>query len=60
MSDKDILVVGSKIKNYMREKGVKTSGELVEALSGKIYVILDAAVERAKENKRSTVRPYDL
>ena len=60
MSDKEILVVGSKIKNYMREKGVKTSGELVEALSNKIYGILDAAVERARENKRSTVRPYDL
>jgi len=60
LSDKDILVVGSKVKNYMREKNVKTSGELVEALSAKVYQLLDAAVERAQMNKRSTVRPYDL
>lgn len=60
MSDKDILIVSSKVKNYMKEKGVKSSGDLVEAVSKKVYDLLDAAVVRARENKRSTVRPYDL
>ncbi len=57
---REVLVVGSKVKNYMREKEVKTSGDLVEALSEKVYAMLDEAVTRAKENKRSTVRPCDL
>ncbi len=60
MSDKDILIVSSKVKAYMKEKGVKSSGDLVEAVSKKVYDLLDAAVVRARENKRSTVRPYDL
>ena len=60
MNEKEILVVGSKVKNYMRDKGVKSSGDLVEAVSAKVYQLLDAAVERARENKRSTVRPCDL
>jgi len=60
LSDKDILIVSSKVKAYMKEKGVKSSGDLVEAVSKKVYDLLDAAVVRARENKRSTVRPYDL
>ena len=60
MSGNEILVVGSKIKNHMRDKGMKSSGDLVEAVSAKVLTLLDAAVVRAKENKRSTVRPHDL
>jgi len=60
LSDKDILIVSSKVKAYMKEKGVKSSGDLGEAVSKKVYDLLDAAVVRARENKRSTVRPYDL
>jgi len=60
LNEKDVLVVGTKVKNYMRDKGVKSSGDLVEAVSARVYQMLDAAVERCKENKRSTVRPCDL
>ena len=60
MSNKEILVVGSKVKNFLRDQNVKTSGDLVEAVSEKVYELLAGAVTRAKENKRSTVRPYDL
>lgn len=60
VSNKEILVVGSKVKNYLRDQNVKTSGDLVEAVSNHVYEMLDRAVTRAKENKRSTVRPYDL
>ena len=57
---REILVVGSKIKAYIRSKKCMTSGDLVEAVSGEVYRILDHATKRTKANKRATVRPQDL
>ncbi len=54
------LVVGTKAKNYVKAKGMKSSGELVDALSKVVAEVLDRACQRAKANKRSTVRPQDL
>lgn len=56
----EILVVGSKIKEYIKSKGCMTSGELVSALSCKVECLLDSAIERAKANKRKTVSPQDV
>ena len=56
----ELLVVGSKIKGYIKGKGCHTSGDAVEALSKKVEEILDGAVARCKGNKRSTVKPQDL
>ncbi|MDR2428246.1 MAG: hypothetical protein LBD62_00390 [Candidatus Margulisbacteria bacterium] len=56
----DILVVASKVKDYISSKGGRTSGELIEALSKKVQRKLDRALERAKENSRQTVMPYDI
>ncbi|MCB9899569.1 MAG: hypothetical protein H6825_16300 [Planctomycetes bacterium] len=60
MSDKESLVIGSKIKAYVKTKGLMCSGELPDAVSEKVRAMLDAASERATANKRSTVRPHDL
>lgn len=57
---KEPLVVTSKVKAYIKEKGMMTASESIEALNNLIYCILDRAVERAQANKRSTVRPQDL
>jgi hypothetical protein len=57
---RDVLVVASKIKDYIKSKGLQSSGEVVPALSEKIYAMIDEATGRTKENKRSTVRPHDL
>ncbi len=57
---KDVLVVGSKVKAFLKTKGVKTAGDTVEAVSEKLYCILEKAVDRTKANKRLTVRPCDL
>lgn len=57
---REALVVGSKVKAYIRSKGGMTSGELLEALSDSVYCLLDKALSRAKENGRSTVRARDL
>lgn len=59
-SKRDSVVVGSKVREYIRKNKLMTSGELLEALSEKVYCVLDCAMNRTKGNKRSTVRPQDL
>ena len=56
----DMLVVGSKVKAYIKEKGCHTSSDAMGALSDKVAEILDTATTRCKSNKRSTVKPQDL
>jgi len=56
----DSLVVGSKVKAYIKGKGCHTSSDSLEAVSKQVAKMLDAAVARCKENKRMTVRPGDL
>ena len=57
---KDVLVVSSKVKAYIRSKKMMCSSDAIGALSDKIHCILDAAMARTKANKRSTVKPQDL
>jgi hypothetical protein len=57
---KEILIVGSKMKDVVKAAGCMSSGDLIEALSAKVHEIIANATERAKGNGRSTVRPYDL
>ncbi len=57
---RDTLVVGSKVKAYIKANGGKCSGELVGALSDKVHDLLDSAIARCVANRRSTVRPADL
>jgi len=59
-ASREALVVGSKIKNYVRENGMMASSDLLEALSDRVYHMLDDAVTRSQANKRSTVRPHDI
>jgi phosphohistidine swiveling domain-containing protein len=60
MADKEILVVVSKVKAYIKSKNMMTSSDAVAALSDKVCAILDKAVARAQANRRSTVKPQDL
>ena len=57
---REVLVVASKVKDYIKSKGLQSSGEVVPALSERIYQMIDDATGRTKENKRSTVRPHDI
>ena len=54
------LVVASKVKAYVKSKGMMSSSEMISALSCNVYCMLDAAIERTKANRRSTVKPQDL
>jgi len=56
----DSLVVGSKVKAYIKSKNGKTSGELLEELNKVMMMMLDRAVERAQKNKRTTVKAQDV
>lgn len=56
----EVLVIASKVKAYIKSKKCQTSGETIGALSNSIRKIIDAAVERTKANRRSTVKPQDL
>lgn len=57
---KEVLVVGSKVKQYIKAKGLMSSGEVLEALNCCVYECLDRAIKRAAENGRKTVQARDL
>lgn len=63
MSDEaEVLVVVSKLKNYIREKseGMNTSASVATALSETIRRLADQAIERAKADGRKTVMDRDF
>lgn len=57
---REMLVVASKVKAYIKSKKMMTSSDALGALNEKIYALLDAAADRTKANRRSTVKPQDL
>lgn len=57
---RESLIVASKVKAYVKSKKMMTSSDALGAVSDSVYSTLDAAVARAKANRRSTVRPQDL
>ncbi len=57
---RESLIVAGKVKAYIKSKKMMTSSDSIEALSEKVYALLDAAAARTKANRRSTVKPQDL
>ena len=55
-----MLVVASKIKVYLKEKGMRSSKELAEALDVVIKKAIDSAVHEALLQKRKTVKAVDV
>lgn len=62
MSDsKEVLVVASKIKSYIKNKGdMKTSANVLEVLSDRLRAMCDQAVESARSDGRKTVLDRDF
>lgn len=54
------LVVGSRVKEAARARGVRVSAEFTDAFNGEVAALLERAVSRAEGNKRGTLRPQDL
>lgn len=60
-SEKEILVVVSKLKKYIRSvSGMNTAGSVAPALSDIIRRLCDQAIEKAKTDGRKTVMDRDL
>lgn len=60
MSEVDSLVVASKVKAIIKDKGCQTAGEAIDALNKRVQALVEDAVARAQANKRSTVKPQDF
>lgn len=60
MAEKEVLVVVSKVKDYVKSKGYMTSAEAIPTLSDKVYKMIDEAIERTKDNGRQTIKSQDL
>ncbi len=58
--NKEVLIVASKTKAYIKSQGMMTSSDAIVALSDAIYGLIDAAIVRTQANRRSTVKPQDL
>jgi histone H3/H4 len=60
-SESDVLIVVSKLKNYIRSQaGMNTSGNVAATLSDIIRRLCDEAIARAKQDGRKTVMDRDF
>lgn len=57
---RESLIVASKVKAYIKSKQMMTSSDALEAISERVYCMLDCAITRTQANRRSTVKPQDL
>ena len=57
---KEMLIVASKVKAYIKSKKMMTSSDALGALNDKVHCLLDCAAGRTKANRRSTVKAQDL
>ncbi len=61
MSEKEVLVIASKVKSYIKSKGdLKCSATVVEVLSEKVRAMCDEAIQNAVADKRKTVQEKDI
>lgn len=61
MSDGEVLVVVSKLKNYIRSKaGMNTAGNAAPAVSEIVRHLCDQAIENARSDGRKTVMDRDF
>ncbi|MBI3395040.1 MAG: hypothetical protein HY042_04325 [Spirochaetia bacterium] len=60
MAEHEMILVASKTKAYIKSKGCIVSSDAVDELNNKVHELIDNAVKRTKENKRSTLRSYDF
>lgn len=60
-TDKDVLIVVSKLKNYIRaQSGMSTSASVANVLSDYIRRTCNDAIENAKADGRKTVMDRDF
>jgi len=61
MSEGEVLVVASKIKNLIKQEGdMKTSASVLTALSDRLRTMCKEAIESARSDGRKTVLDRDV
>jgi hypothetical protein len=61
VSARDILVVGSKLKQYVRDRGgLNTSDSVMDTLSDRLRTLCDRAIRNARRDGRKTVLDRDI
>jgi hypothetical protein len=61
VEDKDVLIVVSKLKKYIKDRsGFNTSDQIVDLLSDHVRAICDEAIRAAARHERKTVRERDV
>lgn len=58
--EKEALIVASKTKAVIKELGCMVASDALDELNRKVYEMIENAVKRTKENKRTTLRPHDF
>ena len=53
------LLVQSKVREYIKKKGLNTGGDSIEALDKRLARFIDDACSRAKANDRKTLMAKD-
>lgn len=56
----EILVVQSKVKELVKKHKLRLSGDAVGQLSKAVEGLVKAAADRAKANKRQTIKASDI
>lgn len=58
--EREMLLVQSKVKEFIREHEMMCASDLTEALNEAVAGLLEKAVERAAANGRKTARAGDI
>ncbi len=56
----EVLLVGSKVKNAIKEAGCNSSADAIEGLNNWVHWLISQATTRAQANGRKTVRAHDF
>jgi len=59
-SKREVLVVASKVKAYVKSAEMNTSADAISSLSDRVYMLIDEATARTKANGRKTLKPQDI
>ncbi|HKE18824.1 MAG TPA: hypothetical protein VKB80_28310 [Kofleriaceae bacterium] len=59
-ANKEMLLVGSKVKAAIKEANCNTAGDALEGLNEWVYWLIQQATARASQNGRKTVRAHDF
>lgn len=54
------VIVQSRLRDAIKDLDLRMDGDLPDALNDKVLELLHEGAERARDNGRKTLRPYDL